>query len=90
MAEPINWKTLKSSRQLIYPKIVHDEEIQHLLPYENATEKVTHTFCTFLFLFHTAQQLAPISKKSLTIMSSWYFDETKDNGIKSVTKEKSY
>ena len=23
-------------------------------------------------------------------MSSWYFDETKDNGIKSVSKEKSY
>ena len=23
-------------------------------------------------------------------MSSWYFDETKDSGIKSLTKEKSY
>ena len=63
MAEPIEWKTLKSEHQLIYPKIVRDKEIQHLLPFENATEKVTHTFCTFLFLFHASQQLAPISKK---------------------------
>ena len=63
MAEPIEWKTLKSEHQLIYPNIVRDKDIQHLLSYENATEKVTHTFCTFLFLFHTSQQLAPISKK---------------------------
>ena len=82
MAEPIEWKTLKSEHQLIYPKIEHDEEIHHLLPYENATEKVTHTFCTFLFLFHASQQLAPIRRKNniiIRIMSLWYIDETKNN-----------